>query len=59
MTKHLTLTYHTDPGHGWLEVPRAEIEALLLPAELREASTSAGTDLSTIPPERIVRRSGT
>lgn len=23
-----TYTFHQDPGHGWLEVPRAELQAL-------------------------------
>lgn len=22
------LTFHTDPGHGWLEIPRADLDAL-------------------------------
>lgn len=26
----LTLTYHQDPGHGWLEVPLKHIDALQL-----------------------------
>ena len=24
----IKLTFHTDPGHGWLEVPRAIVESL-------------------------------
>jgi hypothetical protein len=50
---------HTRHNLSWA-VLRAEdgteAEALLLPAELRAACARAGTDLSTIPPERVQRR---
>ena len=29
-----TLTYHTDPGHGWLEVPRDDLTALGITDEI-------------------------
>lgn len=28
MTTELTLTFHSDPGHGWLEVPRSLADSL-------------------------------
>lgn len=42
MTKHLTLTYHTDPGHGWLEVPRTEIDALGIAKQITAYSYEQG-----------------
>ena len=35
---HITYTYHQDPGHGWLEVPKAEIERLGIAAEISHYS---------------------
>lgn len=35
---HITYTYHTDPGHGWLEAPRAEVERLGLLDEISHYS---------------------
>lgn len=28
--KSITLTYHSDPGHGWLEVPQSLIPATII-----------------------------
>lgn len=35
---HITYIYHTDPGHGWLEVSRAEVERLGLLGEISHYS---------------------
>lgn len=34
MTTTRRLTFYTDPGHGWLEVPRADLEALGIAADI-------------------------
>lgn len=33
-----TLTYHSDPGHGWLEVPRDDLTALGIKHEISACS---------------------
>ena len=33
-----TLTFHTDPAHGWLEVTRADIEALNIAQKISRCS---------------------
>lgn len=33
-----TLTYHSDPGHGWLEVPRDDLTALGIAQEISACS---------------------
>ena len=33
-----TLTYHSDPGHGWLEVPRDDLTALGIADEISPCS---------------------
>lgn len=39
-----TFTFHTDPGHGWLEVPAAElIKAQLMPSDFSAYSYIRGT----------------
>jgi hypothetical protein len=32
--KTRSLTFHTDPGHGWLEVSRADLDALNITAQI-------------------------
>lgn len=32
--KTQTLVFHTDPGHGWLEVTRAQLDALGITAQI-------------------------
>jgi hypothetical protein len=32
--KTQSLTFHTDPGHGWLEVTRAQLDALNITAQI-------------------------
>jgi len=32
------LTFHTDPGHGWLEVPHAELKELGIDSKISEYS---------------------
>lgn len=38
----LTLTYHQDPGHGWLEVPREQLEQLQLADRISRYSYQKG-----------------
>lgn len=38
----LTVTYHQDPGHGWIEVPRAVVDALGIAAKVSACSYQAG-----------------
>jgi hypothetical protein len=39
---HLRYTFHVDPGHGWLEVPRREVEALGLSQRISDCSYQEG-----------------
>jgi hypothetical protein len=39
------LTYHTDSGHGWLEVPRADVIALGLAEKISAYSYMGGLSL--------------
>ena len=41
--KTLKLTFHTDPGHGWLEVDRADLIALNIAHEISAYSYQKGT----------------
>lgn len=34
----LRVIYHTDPGHGWIEVPRAEVVRLGIASKISEFS---------------------
>lgn len=55
-----SLDPHTRHNMSWVWLRAeggAEAEALLLPEELRIANRRAGTDLSNIPAERVLRRS--
>lgn len=38
-----TYTFHTDPGHGWLEVGRDELELLRIDDQISGYSYQAGT----------------
>lgn len=36
------IIYHTDPGHGWLQVTRAELEQLGIAGEITSCSYQSG-----------------
>ena len=38
----LTVTYHQDPGHGWLEVPMTDIQAAGIADQISRYSYRAG-----------------
>ena len=37
-----TFNFHTDPGHGWLEVPRSELVGLGIDGEITSFSYEKG-----------------
>lgn len=42
MSTKKSYIYHTDPGHGWLEVSRSELEKLNLSDEITSFSYAKG-----------------
>jgi hypothetical protein len=39
---HLQVNYHQDPGHGWIEVPRAEVYRLGVANRISRCSYQQG-----------------
>lgn len=56
MTKQITLTYFSDPGHGWVRIPKARLVKLGIAEKISPFSYQRGTnafveedgDLSTL-----------